>query len=222
MSAPFSDFESFIRYLRWNRANDSDNVGVVDGYEGSGKSTLGLTICRNVDPRFPMNHVLYDYRDWDAVYDPEINGQVYLADEGSNIFFNRDWNRRPNKRMVKCLQQVRQLNHTLVIAAPSIFRLDPYIREDRAQWRMYTYKVGGERGFAGLQWRVHDARKGESYWEDLWHTVRFKPLPKSISSAYRARKWEALRDAFPGVDVDDPEYQAAAAQLRGQPPSLRA
>lgn len=63
-------FTDFIRELKANMARDSDNVIVIDGYEGTGKSNLGIILSKSVNDSFdPGREAIFTVQDWNRIFD---------------------------------------------------------------------------------------------------------------------------------------------------------
>lgn len=206
---PFTTYDEWISYLLWQMRNDSDNVIVIDGPEGAGKSTVAQRLAKKIEKANgntydPEVQTIFTIQDFEAVWNPEMKRRVFVFDEGMNLFFSREAMTGNNKKMIKLFAQIRQCNHTLIICLPNFFWIDKYLRESRVHFRLYTYKRGGwERGYAGLQWRVWIPSAIESWMEELHWILTFSPFPETDVTwqAYLGRKRSAFQTGFAGVPV---------------------
>lgn len=133
--------DRLIEDMRANVYNDYDNLVVCYGPEGSGKSNLGVQICKMYDPTFTLQErYIYDFLPFLQRLQEDFkqpgNGRAYLLDEATNLASNRDWNQTDNKNMIQLLEMFRSRGLTLVMCIPSFERLDKYIREFRARFRL--------------------------------------------------------------------------------------
>lgn len=191
-------WESFVGLLRGRVRADFDNVLVVDGEEGVGKSTFALTLARSLtDGRFDPSQVVYNFEDWERVVDLSKRGNVYLLDEGGNLGFSRDHSTGENKRLVKILMVARQVNPTLILCIPNFRWLDVYLREHRAHFRVHIER----RGVAIVQERVTDWHAGNVWFEDHYKFY-FDPFPGDdpFWKAYLGRKRAALLQSAEPVE----------------------
>lgn len=191
------DFQGFIDLLRRRMHADFDNVICLDGYEGSGKSTLGLFIALNLDPQFSADRVIYDHEDWDWQFKIADKQRVFVFDEGGNLAFNRDFSAAPQKKLVKILMQIRQLNSTLIMCIPNFNWLDKYIRDHRTRWRIHVHA----RGHATLQERRENWRLGTVWYQDLLDLSfpRLDQLRPDFWKQYQQRKWDAFSSRKDGA-----------------------
>lgn len=129
--------EDMVRNVR----DGFDNVIVIQGPEGSGKSNLAYWIASAYEearkaPEFDLEKQ-YVY-DTDAFSDKLKEGQdqrgTFWMDEGSNIANNRDWQSDNNKNLIALLEMMRSRGWTLIFCIPHHERLDKYIREHRMRY----------------------------------------------------------------------------------------
>lgn len=148
--------KSFVRYLydglldavvhtmQNNIARDYDNLIVITGKEGSGKSNLAYELCKRFDPDFTLEEgYVYEYDNFmtklqDLIESGADRGKVFWMDEATNIASNREWMHKENKKFIQLLEMMRSRGWTLVLCIPSIERLDVYIREHRVRMNLIT------------------------------------------------------------------------------------
>lgn len=181
-----------IEYVKGSLRDNDDCVIMLDGPEGSGKSTLGFHLCKFLEPDWqPETSLIIDYDDWLDLYQDGREKQVLLLDEGGKLLFSRDAMTGENKHLVEVLQQSRIMNNVLVICCPNIRWLDVYVREHRAvvYIQVHKYFENGRvvRGKATVRYRKR--------WFD-WQT------------SATVSRWEYAYDlAFDSTDESDPEWQ---------------
>ena len=138
----------FIRYLyenlldklaedmRKNIADHYDNIVVVQGPEGSGKSNMAYWGCKKFDPDFDISKAyIYDFDKFKEILaHGELKNKTFWLDETSNMANNRDWNTTSNKDLIEYLEMMRSKNQTLFCCIPHYERLDIYIRENRIRY----------------------------------------------------------------------------------------
>lgn len=110
-----------------------DEITVITGYEGSGKSVLASQIATTVSPNFHKGLVGYDPEDLARmVYDLKKGDTIWL-DEGGLFLFSRDSTKSANKILIKFFTICRQLNVHVIICVPNFFILDTYLRDHRVK-----------------------------------------------------------------------------------------
>lgn len=143
-----------VHDMQQNVSNDYDNLVVICGAEGTGKSNLGVDVCKSYDPSFTLEErYIYDFlpflKKLQADFNEPGNGRAYLLDEATNLVSNRDWNKDENKHMIQLLEMFRSRGLTLVLCIPSFDRLDKYIREFRARFILECYDLPQGNRFGG-------------------------------------------------------------------------
>ena len=142
----------FVRYLydgmlkklgedmRQNVADHNDNVVVIEGGEGSGKSNLAYWVCKAYDPDFSIEDgYVYDFDTFkERIAEKNIRGRCFWMDETSNLANNRDWNSTNNKHLIEFVEMMRSKNLCLVMCIPHKERLDVYLRENRIRYLLKT------------------------------------------------------------------------------------
>lgn len=192
----------FVRYLlddligvlaadmHRNTAAGYDNVVVVQGAEGSGKSNLMWQICHTYDPTFSIRDG-YIY-DMDALrsrmQDSDITGATLWMDEGSNIANNRDWNTRGNKDLVLFLETMRSRRIMFGMCIPHHERLDVYIRTNRIRYLITC--TGMEFPSTGPMARgLFELRCRDAFGRmQLVGYGRYDPMPADVATEYEAVK----------------------------------
>ena len=195
----------FIRYLyddlieklaedtHRNLQNDYDNIIVVAGPEGSGKSNLAWQICRAIDPEFDVSKQ-YVY-DMDSFKEELAKGgerkPTWWMDEGSNLANNREWQSQDNRDIVSLLEMMRSRGWTMVICIPREERLDKYIRENRIRYMLhcspmkFSHHGFKERGYFELKKRNN--RDGF----DLVGYGEYSQIPADEKKRYEEIKWQS-------------------------------
>lgn len=117
-----------------------DVVFLIDGMEGSGKSTLGLTCAYYIaDGNFTIDNVCESSKDAVDKLKEMPDGSVLMIDEGSLMFSSRETMMKEQRQIVKILNVIRQKRMCLIIIAPSFFNLNKYISVERSRFLLHTY-----------------------------------------------------------------------------------
>lgn len=146
--------DRLIENARDNVDNAYDNLIVVCGSEGVGKSNWAVNFCKMFDPTFTLkDRYIYDYLPFldklEADFGNKKGGRAYLMDEATNLASNRDWQKEDNKNFIQLLEMFRSRGLTLVLCIPSFDRLDKYIREHRARFKVECLDLPEGEKFGG-------------------------------------------------------------------------
>lgn len=220
---------------------DRDWVGVVDGDEGSGKSVLAMQICKELDPTFNVDRIVYNAEDFINLIKRAKKGQAILLDEGYASINARASLSEVNRALVALATEMRQKNLFVVICIPSFFDLDKYfaIHRSRALFHVY-FNSNGDRGQfivypkAAKKLLFLYGKKNYSYAEphSPWPAMRFLNYYvvdeteyrkrkagafQKRTASHRARQWADQRDAFM-IDIvlsyNVPQDQVAKIPLK--------
>jgi len=113
---------------------------LIDGIEGSGKSTLGLTCAYYLsEGKFNVKDICTGSHDAVKKLEDAKDGGVLLIDEGSLLFSSSDAMRKEQKQLILILNVIRQKRMALIIVSPSFFRLNRYIATDRSRFLIHVY-----------------------------------------------------------------------------------
>ena len=103
-----------------------DWVMVIEGDEGSGKTTLALQIAKEIQPDFTATQVAYSYLDVMKILDnlkDDSAGKVVVLDEGAETLFRGDFQKKDVKEMMKLFFRIRKKKLFFIICIPSALDL---------------------------------------------------------------------------------------------------
>ena len=215
----WSSGKVFIRYLlkdllqelaidmHRNIKDNYDNLVVIEGPEGSGKSNLAWNLCKAFDANFSVTeNYIYSVEDFkDRLRAGHDIRATFWMDEGSNIANNRDWNTQDNKSFVEILEMMRSRGHTLIMCIPSHDRLDVYIREFRMKYLIkcepMSFPAEGQkdRGYFELRKRTPYGKM------EIVGYGKYTAIPKEEKIQYEKLKLESQEKKIKSVvDGDSP------------------
>ena len=126
---------------------DKDYVMLVDGYEGSGKSTFGQQIGKYVDPTLNLSRICMTANEFkEAIIKAEKN-QCVIYDEAVTGMTAGDSITRIGKLLKSMMMQMRQKNLFVIVILPTIFELNKYSVLSRARSFFHIYESGGRMGY---------------------------------------------------------------------------
>lgn len=193
-----------VEDMRRNIADHYDNLAVVEGGEGSGKSNFTLQLLRSFYPDFDIEKsYMYDMDDWkNKLRQGDDVGGAFWMDEGSNMANNREWATEDSRNVVAMLEMMRSRGWTMVWDIPTHQRLDIYIREHRMRYLIQCAPMEFELG----------GYKRRGYWElkkrsDYGNMItigygKFDPMSEADSVVYERIKRQSQNTKIREV-VDD-------------------
>ena len=115
-----------------------DNIVMIEGGEGSGKSNLAWNIIDRYSPGFDISQT-YVYN-MDGIRDrfaaADYGGGLFWMDETSQIASNRTWQSDDNKDLVSILETSRSKGFLICGCVPKIDRVDIYLRAYRMRYQL--------------------------------------------------------------------------------------
>ncbi len=115
--------------------HDNDLLIVIEGKEGSSKSTLALLLSHYFmqlqGREFSLSNIHYSVDTVGKNIFNSQSGDVQLIDEGALVGLAHDAMTKDAKRMVKILTTCRSKNNLILICVPNINLLNRYLRNHR-------------------------------------------------------------------------------------------
>lgn len=215
--------ETLAADMHRNTSAGFDNVVVVEGAEGSGKSNLMWQICRAYDPDFSLTES-YIY-DMDALRERmrsgTIEGATLWMDEGSNIASNRDWQTQGNKDLVLFLETMRSKRIMFGMCIPHHERLDVYIRENRIRYLITCAEM--EFPTTGPVPRgIFELRSRSAYGQlRLVGYGRYDPMPAEAAAEYEKLKASSQEQIIRRMSTGGAEKNGGYKQLYSEATQAR-
>ena len=186
--------------------NNFDNVVMVEGAEGSGKSNMIWNILNAYEPGFSISQSYVYNMDGirDRFAEADYGGGLFWMDETSQIASNRTWQSRDNQDLVSILETSRSKGFTICGAIPSITRADIYLREHRMRYlvRCKPMKFNGhvyERGIFELYKRDMQSDKmrhvGYGFYKEMPKEAKeeYEPIKAEFQERFRKKIAEGVQ-----------------------------
>ena len=141
-----------LKYLTTNvkedlSKKDKDYPLLIDGYEGSGKTTFAQQIGAVVDPSLNLSRICMTSVEFKkAILNSEKN-QCVIYDEAVTGLTAADSISRIGKLLKSLMMQMRQKNLFVIVILPTVFDLNRYVVLGRAKALFHIYESGGRRGY---------------------------------------------------------------------------
>lgn len=138
---------------RCTTPNNQDNLLLIDGDEGSGKSNIsvevGYYMAQKTGREFSVDDVYFDIEKLvgEAIKEGSYD-RIFIWDEAALKGMASDWQNAWQKTLIKMLMVARKRRHIYIFNIPKFFKLNEYIVIDRSIGMIHTYlKKGTKIGF---------------------------------------------------------------------------
>lgn len=129
-----------IRSGGLERLNE-DRIYLVDGREGTGKSSLTFQQAKYINPNFTTDFICFNPKDFLHLLKTAEKGSVIVFDEAFRGLSSKGSRSQINKDIVEALMEVRQRNLVIFIVLPTIFLLELYAAVFRSEGLIHVYKL---------------------------------------------------------------------------------
>jgi hypothetical protein len=184
--------KAFSMFLRKRRDNNWDNAILIDGQEGSGKSTLGAWIKGFYDGRLNIEYTVFDGNDLMEQLEIAPDGSSIWVDEGKDAANRRRWYSDLNIALGEALSIIRDKNYLLIVNIPRSLELDTHI-VNRFHYRFWTYSPNKrDRGYCNCYEFMDSPFPKQKRWQKQRFHYRFPKLPDWFEKEYYLYKRENL------------------------------
>lgn len=182
---------------------DKDYVMLLDGYEGSGKTTFALQCGKYVDPTLNLKRVCMTPDSFKEAIRNAEKGQCVIYDEAVTGLTAGASITRVGRILKSMMMQMRQKNLFVIVLLPVIFEFNKYAVLSRARFFFHIYESKGRMGFfVGFNKKFTrmtylQGKKTHSYKVRSRFNGRFYgkfALGDSQEQPYRKKKEDALEE----------------------------
>lgn len=196
---------AFAKLLKRRIDNDLQNVIVVEGRTGSGKSTFAIDLALTLDRYWRIeDNYIYDVSDLQAKLVADRPSPISLFDEGSISLNSKNAMKGEDKMMVALFDTMRSRHWTTIICIPDLGSLNKSIREYHVDFLCKcptTALIKGydTRGFMEIYEHVYRSW-GDPYYRIMGATL-YPKLTRTMSDKYNRIKREH-QDALIGKFIN--------------------
>lgn len=119
-----------------------DNLLIVDGDEGQGKTEFAVGTCYYISHTMgrPYNpdHIFFELADA-MKFAAETKEQIIHLDEGALGLMSSQWWNKNQQKFMQLVMVSRKKKHFMIICIPKFYKLNQYIIEDRAIGLVHVY-----------------------------------------------------------------------------------
>lgn len=135
--------------LMINRMGDkrkSDNLLLVEGDEGEGKTNMAVIVADDVANKtgrsFSNKNIFFDAEKM-FEFAKSTKKQIIIWDEPALSGLSTDWHNKTQKNLIKLLMMVRKKRHFMIFCFTKFFKFNEYIVVDRAIGMIHMYSSDG-------------------------------------------------------------------------------
>lgn len=187
-----------------------DAVGFIVGYEGDGKTTLGMQAALFLDNKFNLDNIVFNPTQFEWAVDNLPAGSTILWDEADDLGAN--WANEMLLAIKKKFKRIRSKNLKILLCTPTFHDINKYFAIVRTRFLIHVYATGLERGhfrFFGRDKKKYLYIKGKQFM-DLGAVMsdfygKFVNYPKDFPidlEAYEDKKQEATEQI---ISLDRPK-----------------
>ena len=159
------------------QSKDQDQVFIVDGGEGVGKSLFAMQLAKSLDSTFNVERVCFTPVEFTKAVINANKGEAIIFDEAFTGLSSRGSLTEVNTLLVSLMMEMRQKNSICIIVMPTFFLLDKYVALWRAKGLFHVYMRRGKRGY----WMYFNRQKkkllylhGKKLYDYSWPRSGFK------------------------------------------------
>jgi len=191
----------------------------VGWYEGTGKTDLGVQICKYIDPDYSEENMVLNPRDFKPKVKELPRGSAIHVIEGADVFFAQEGNTKLVRENVKFLTKCRHPYHKFIqIDIPNFFLLTWYVRAHRTRSLIRILKKGWfwSYNIDKIKDVIQDQKTRRIYWgkpsfKDGW-TRCTGELKKLYDAAEKLKAEEAER-SDEEVETEKPKRGITKEQI---------
>jgi len=188
---------------------DQDAVYVVDGPEGSGKSTFAMQIGCYLDPTLELSRVCMEPDEFRSAIIKAKPHQCVIYDEAYTGLSSRASLSSMNKILVSMMMEMRQKNLFVIIVLPTIFLLDRYVALFRSRGLFHIYTTKTQHRWLGFN-RTNKkllylkGKKEMNYGYPHIYSFKGRFYGKYVvdEEAYRLKKRKTLEKTEENADIE--------------------
>tara|TARA_R100000329_G_scaffold52781_1_gene48482 strand:+ start:298 stop:1122 length:825 start_codon:yes stop_codon:yes gene_type:complete len=153
-----------------------DNLIIVNGGEGTGKSSFAIGLCalyaHKLGIDFSVDNITFSGKEMVGLASSKKQS-IILYDEAIQGLMGAQWQNKTQQTIIQALMMARKNNNLFVLCVPAFERLNPYLVYDRAILLIDIYTKGYKRGYAS----IYNKKKIRQYYDMKKAKKDKKPKP---------------------------------------------
>lgn len=199
-----------------------DNNIIIDGEEGSGKTTfswgIGLYLAQKTNRSFDLSNIFFDAEKM-MRFAADTRKQIIIWDEAALEGLATNWQSKIQKKLIKILMTARKNGHFFIFNIPKFYKLTEYIAVDRSIILFHIYSPDNiTRGYFTAY-----NRKKKEYFYERYRAARKKPygdftyrgtFPKSYATIIPEEEYDKKKDKAIASVLDDDDKKASKTEIK--------
>lgn len=203
----------FVTHLKRRIRQNKNNIVVIVGQTGSGKSYSGIRLAELLDPTFSVERCLFKAEDFVGMVENHDlpKGAVILWDEVGLSMDARNFQSIGNKLVAYVLESFRYMNLTLILSVPSLSFCDVKLRK-LIHFLVETQRIDHEKRAVACKVLMiqHSARdqRGKVYQKFLrkkgvkLSTTWFHHPSQELADAYEEKKDRFMKQLYREIHLE--------------------
>lgn len=193
---------------------NEDRVYLVDGREGSGKSTWAFQQAKYLNPEFTLEHICFHPEDFLHQIRNAPKGSVVVFDEAFRGLSSKASRSNVNKEIVQALMESRQRSLVIFIVLPTFFLLEMYAAVFRSEALFHIYKMKGKKDSPARAFKIYNYAKKKTLYlrgKTKYFSYKFPIIKRSKGKFLFKRRKDGLwvpYNTFDKQGYDHKKYEA--------------
>lgn len=187
-----SALKRFAQILNNRIKMHKQNVVLIEGPTGSGKSTLGVAVARYMDPKWNLEeNYIYSAKDFKKSLRARTTDRITLFDEAAVSLNSLNYARKDDKIMSGAFDTMRSRRWTSILIAPDKKEINSRVRDIHCDFMLKCPAEAPIRGYSATGFckiYKHVLRDfGEPYYQ-LMATAIYPDMPPGLKAVYEPIK----------------------------------
>jgi len=179
-----------------------DNLLLVDGDEGQGKTEFAVGTCYYISYEmkrpYNPNHIFFNL-DEAMHFVSETKEQIIHLDEGALGLMSSQWWNKNQQKFLQLVMVARKKKHFMVICIPKFYKLNQYIVEERSIGLVHVYS---RKNLVKGRFCYYTKNGKERLYQE-WKKKKYKNYRKYYS--FHGSFVKAMKKVFTKEEIDEYE-----------------
>ena len=127
---------------RMTGSGTDDNLLIVDGDEGQGKTEFAVGTCYYISHKtgrpYTTDNIFFDLEQL-IKFTSETKNQIIHLDEGILGLLSTHWWKKNQQKFLQLVMMARKKRHFIIICVPKFYKINQYVIEERSIGLVHVY-----------------------------------------------------------------------------------